>query len=333
MSEQRAKQLNKIEWEELDGLPELSLYIEFPIDFTGKVKKGASASVFAVLNLSCQFILAIIHTYNKISRKPAKLTYEFISETFGMSRETISKAFKTLIDRGIIERVKRSHYKIVARYGHKDYVEIDHYWFKHEWTVNGKKKRLSYARLLTLGLLKRAGANTKKQGEFTSSQARIGKALNLPRTTAGDSVRELVAANLIASVKPDGNDALRRGCSLFYINPQLYEVKHPGLNLTNLKALSIIKDKPTAEQMHARLMGDDEYKNVIERIEVNYRNFIAEIFKSHGDDTQEVLTLQSEKERLRDELEAYLKRKRIKRSVFPPGFFRTDDIKSQDNKA
>lgn len=324
MTEKREKQLNKVEWKELDGLPEITPYITFPIDFTGKVKKGAGASVFASLNLSCQFILAIIHTYNTISRKPAKLTYDFFVKNFGMSKETIRKAFKTLIDRGIIEVVKRSHYKIVARYRHKDYVEIDCYWFKREWTVGNKKKRLSYSRLLALALLKRAGADTKKQGVFNSSQARIGKALNIPRTTAGDSVRELTAANLIAGVKPNGNDALRRGCSLFFINPQLYEVKHPDKNLTNLKALALLNPEPTAEQLHAKLLEDKEYRDVIRRIELNQRKFIAEVFKSHGKDTKEIVTLEREKETLRGELEAYLKRKRIKRSIFPPGFFKTD---------
>lgn len=324
MTEKREKQLNKVEWKELDGLPEITPYITFPIDFTGKTNKCASASVFGLLNLSCQFILAIIHTYNTISRKPAKLTYDFFVKNFGMSKETIRKALKTLIDREIIERVKRSHYKILARYRHKDYVEIDCYWFKREWSVNGKKKRLSYSRLLALALLKRAGADTKKQGVFNSSQARIGKALNIPRTTAGDSVRELTAANLIAGVKPNGNDALRRGCSLFFINPQLYEVKHPDKNLTNLKALALLNPEPTAEQLHAKLMGDVDYRSIIERIELNQRKFIAEVFKSHGKDTKEIVTLEREKETLRGELEAYLKRKRIKRSIFPPGFFKTD---------
>lgn len=324
MTEKRSEQLNKIEWKELYGLPEITPYITFPIDFTGKVKKGADASVFASLNLSCQFVLAIIHTYNTISRKPAKLTYDFFVKNFGMSKETIRKALKTLIDRGIIERVKQSHYKILARYLHKDYVEIDCYWFKREWSVNGQKKRLSYSRLLTLGLLKRAGSNTKTNGTFNSSQARIGKAINLPRTTAGDSVRELIAASLTATVTASGNDALKRGCKLFSVNPQLYEVKHPDKNLTNLKALALINAEPTAEQIHAKLLEDKEYRDVIERIELNQRKFIAEVFKSHGEDTKEIVTLEHEKKELREELEAYLKRKRIKRSVFPSGFFKTD---------
>ncbi len=325
MSEIKTGQFNtESEWKPL-SLPEKSAYIEFPVAFTGNAKNDRT-SQFAELNLSCQFVLAIIHTFNKIYREPAKLTYEFLVQNFGMSKETVSAAFKTLSERNIIEKIKRSRYKIIAKYRKNNYVEIDIYWFKHEWEINGKKKRLTYSRLLSLGFLKRSCANPKTDGIFNSSQARIGKALNLPRTTAGDSIREIKAAGLIRTENPGKNDAQRRGCSLFKVHPQLYKVEHPGLNLTNLKALSLIYSEPTAEQMHARLLGNVEYKNIIERIENNHIELIKKIIMNRGDNSPDILKLEHEKVLLRQELEEYLKQKRIKRSLFPPGFFKTDII-------
>lgn len=309
-------------WKQLNNIPETSAYIEFPIAFTGKTKSG-KASAFAGLLLSAQFILAEIHTMNKIYKEPAKLTYEHFVQKYGMSRETVCAGFKTLVKLGIIESVKQSRYRIKAAYNKKDYVEIDVYWIMHEWEINGKMKRLSRSRLLSLGLVKRAVENPKTGGEFISSQGRIGKAINLPKSTAGDSVREIIAAGLIQTEKQDGNDKRRRGCSLFTLNPQILEVKHPNIDAQSAKVLFGISE-PTAEELHARLMLDTEYCWLIDRINVNYVAKVKEITKARGEDTPELAQLESETVQLREELERYFKVHRIKRGTFPPGFFRTD---------
>ena len=66
-------------WKQLNNIPETSVYIEFPLAFTGKKRKG-KATVFSGLSLSVQFILAYIHTMNHIYNEPAKLTYEHFIE-------------------------------------------------------------------------------------------------------------------------------------------------------------------------------------------------------------------------------------------------------------
>lgn len=312
-------------WKQLNNIPETSVYIEFPLAFTGKKRKG-KATVFSGLSLSVQFILAYIHTMNNIYKEPAKLTYEHFIELYGMSRETVCAGLKLLIKLGIIERVKQSRYKIIAKYNRKNYVEIDVYWLKREWEINGKKKRLARSRFLNLALLKRSVTNPKTDGVFISSQERIGKAVNLPRTTVGDALRELTAASLINSEKQDGNDKRKRGCSLFKVNPRILEVKHPYLNL---QAVQAFFKEPTAEELHARLMRKNEYKNLIERINSNHSAIVTEIFRTRGADSPELGRLESEKEELREELENYFKTCKIKRSVFPPGFFLTDIINEE----
>lgn len=313
------------EWKQLNNIPETSLYIEFPLAFTGKKRNGRT-TIFSGLPLSAQFILAFIHTMNNIYKEPAKLTYEHFIELYGMSRETVCAGLKLLVKLGIIERVKQSRYKIVAKYNRKNYVEIDVYWLKHEWEINGISKRLCRSRLLPLAFLKRSETNPKTDGVFISSQARIGKAVNLPRTTAGDALRELTAASLICSEKQDGNDKRKRGCSLFKVNPQILSVKHPYLNLQGIQAFF---KEPTAEELHARLMRKLEYKDLIERIDNNHSAIVTEIFRTRGNDSPELGRLESEQKQLWTELEKYFKTHNIKRSIFPPGFFLTDTVNDE----
>ena len=306
------------EWQKLN-LPQTSTYIEFPIAFTGKFKNG-KATVYTGLLLSCQFILAIIHTMNKAFRKPAFLPYDYFVEEFGMSKETVSNAFKELTARKIIEKVKRSHYKIITAYSKRNYVEIDSYMFKFEWNVAGKQKRLTYSRLLSLAILKRGNENPKTGGVFTSSQLRIGKAINIPRTTAGDSIRELTTAGLIRTEKPNDNNHRRRGCSLFSVHPEILAVKHPPrLNSDNYK------QDYKADELHKRLMLDTEYKNLIERINVNYSLLVQAIIQSIGKDSAELPELEKVQGELRAELDRYLKKHHIRREFFPPGYFKCDD--------
>lgn len=303
------------EWKQLN-LPETSTYIEFPLAFTGN-----KAPDFEGLNMSCQYILAEIHTMNKIYREPAKLTYEYFISKYGMSKETIAAALDTLKKRGIIERVKQSRYKILPKYNKKNYVEIDVCWLKHEWEINGKKKRLSRSRLLALALLKRGCSNPKTGGEFVSSQARIGKALNMPRTTAGDSIREIIAAGAIQVEKQDGQEARKRGCSLFKVNPDIMNVVHPRLNIAAVKAFF---QEPTAEELHKRLMLDTEYKTIIEHINKNSDDTITEIRRAKGNDTPKLAALEADTVALREKLKGYFEAHKIKREIFPPGFFKCD---------
>lgn len=311
-------------WKQLNNIPESSLYIEYPIDFTGK-KKGENATAFTGLALSAQFVLAFIHTMNKISRAPAKITYDNFIEVFGMSKETISAAINILIKLGIIERVKQSHYRILIKYNRKDYVEIDSYLLKREWETDGKKKRLARSRILTLAFLKRGVTNPKTGGKFVSSQERIGKAINLPKSTAGDSVRELCSLNVIDYEKQNGNDKQKRGCSIYFVNPQITAVKHPYLSLKQMKSLFEVTE-PSAEELHASLMLDTDYRKLIERINFNYEAQVKELRRNDGNDTETLRKLEAEKKSLGEELDNYFKIHKVNRKLFPPGYFRTDSV-------
>lgn len=316
---------NKVkEWKQLNNIPETSLYLEFPLDFTGK-KKDGRATAFAGLNISEPFILCYIHTMNLINGKPAKITYDKLVEALGMSKETVCTDMNHLLDLGIIERVKQCRYKIKAKYDKKNFLKIDTYLLKRQWEKDGKSKRLARSRILAIALLKRSLTNPKTDGVFISSQARIGSALNLPKSTAGDTVRELKAFDVLDYEKVNGNDERRRGCSLFTLNPQIKEVKNPN-TLQELKAL--FNYEPTADELHKRFMLDTEYSELIERINANYEAQVKEIKRSRGEDTETLVKLEAEKVKLGDELEHYFKIHKVNRQIFPLGFFRTDNTEN-----
>ncbi len=312
------------EWKQLNNIPETSLYLEFPLDFTGK-KKDGRATAFAGLNMSEPFILCYIHTMNLINGKPAKITYDKLVEALGMSKETVCTDMNHLLDLGIIERVKQCRYKIKAKYDKKNFLKIDTYLLKRQWEKDGKRKRLARSRILAIALLKRSLTNPKTDGVFISSQARIGSALNLPKSTAGDTVRELKAFDVLDYEKINGNDERRRGCSLFTLNPQIKEVKNPN-TLQELKAL--FNYEPTADELHKRFMLDTEYSELIERINANYEAQVKEIKRSCGEDTETLVKLEAEKVKLGDELEHYFKIHKVNRQIFPLGFFRTDNTEN-----
>lgn len=303
------------EWEKLN-LPATSTYIEFPLAFTGKSKKPGT-SVFSGLLLSQQFILAIIHTMNKAVGEPAKLTYDFFVIKYGMSKETLNNAFTELINRGIIKRVSRSRYKIDKPYKRKPYVEIDDCLFKTD-------RRLAYSRKLVIGFLRGAAKNEETGGKFISSHARIGKAINLPRTTAGDAIREITSQGYIKTEKYSGDDMRLRNCSEYLVNPEVLAVQHPQ-KMNSLEISDSNSDRQRrADAMHERLLSDPQYGKLIEQINNNYINKIQAMFRSGGNESAELKQLETESEELRIELEDYFKLHKIRRGVFPPGFFKTD---------
>lgn len=311
-------------WKQLNNIPESSVYIEFPLAFTGKSTNG-KATAFTGLPLSAQFILAGIHTFNKISGAPAKLTYEHFIKLFGMSKETVCAGINLLIKLGIIIRVKQARYKIKVKYNKKDYIKIDTYLLKHVWEVDGIKKRIARSRIITLAFLNRGVTNPETKGVFISSQSRISKAINLPKSTAGDSIRELYSLNAINYEKQNGNDKQRRGCSLFTVNPQIMAVKHPYLSMQDFTSIFTL----SADELHARLMLDPEYSGLIERININYAATVKEIKQAHGENSETQIKLDAEAASLRMQLDNYFKVHKIKRDVFPPGYFRTDIIENE----
>lgn len=223
MSEEKNIKLN---------LPEETAYYEMPYAFLGKKnKKSGEPSPFEGLTTFDRQFLALIHTANKLNKCPAKLTYDLIAVKLHTSKETISARKKVLIEKGILEEVKQSRYKILIPYNNK-FFKIDAFLLTQEFEMlpdeKEKKrprkqfKRLTRNSVLAVSLIKDKNLDT---GEFVSSQARIGVALNIPRTTAGDSVREIFASTLCFGEVPTDEKKASRGLTSYKVAPEFLELK------------------------------------------------------------------------------------------------------------
>lgn len=314
------------EWRQLN-LPEESVYIEFPKAFTGKPPKGDESTVFTGLLWSCRFFLAVIHTLNKMCGEPAEITYKYMQDRFGMYPQTLSAAKKILIDKKIIEEVGRSKYEIIAYYN-KKYVKVyDCLSQKEFYEVYEKKggqvieqvKQLSYSRIFALSYLKGMNENKKENGVYISSPARLGKAINLPASTAGDVVRELKAGDLMRAEKPAHTNKLQHGCMQYIVNPEIKKIKPPQNS-----SFGAVDGGYKADELHRRLMLDTEYKELMERIDVNAAAVFEELRQSGLKITPKLEKLEQETEDLREELNRYFTVHNVDRGVFPPGFFKCD---------
>lgn len=327
------------------NLPESTTYIILPIAFTGKDKR------FRDLSNACQFLLACIWTMNKAFKGPAKLTYEYFVQKFGMSKETVSRSLDTLEERGIIERMGGSRYRVLLKFYTKDYIIIDDYLHKQLWKVDGVLKRLARSRIKTLAFLERENMNPKTNGIFDSSQARIGVAIGLPKSTAGDSVRELVLAGLIALQKADehAKEAYKRGLTRFTVRPELLQVKRckpePPDELKEVKELvrqlgkkaSTRAERQAAlaaqwnaettaqrkaecelEALERQLLQDDAFRALRQRIDVYRDKHIKTLIKEGSERAEK---LEEEAEKLREELKAVLKAHGVPLDTFPEGHF------------
>lgn len=325
MSEAKATKFN---------LPKTTTFIMLPLAFTGKDKR------FSGLTNAYQFLLALIYTMNKAVRAPAKLTYDAFVEKFGMSRETVSKGLKELIRRKIIERVGNSRYRFLLKFNEDDYIVIDDYLHKKLWDVGGRLKRLPRSRIKTLAFLQRMNDNPKTYGAFVSSQARIGKAIALPKTTAGESVRELVLAQLVHVQSVGGLHCLTRytvdaelmrvrrrapeptaaeleAVKLLFKNGEEQTRRSKPAPLSELFPVDKIGDELRAEALQRELMRDDIYAGIIGQLDELKAKHITAML-SHNEPL--AATIERELEAVGEKLKAYLKAHDVQRA-FPDGFF------------
>lgn len=253
------------------NLPKTTTYIIMPRAFLGKDKR------FKDLTDAYQYLLAEIYTMNKAFKAPAKLTYEHFVQKFGMSKETVSAGLNTLKELGIIERLGNSRYQILLKFNTKDYIIIDDYLHKQQWDIAGVQKRLARSRITALGFLSRSCSNPKTGGVFISSQARIGVALNLPKSTAGDTVRELAAAKLCKYEKaPDSYGASKRGLYKYTVAPKILNVKRKKPELKQATAAPEPKQpKPQNDGQELRAQIERHYYSLRHRAEERAERALA----------------------------------------------------------
>lgn len=250
------------------NLPKNSFYIELPRDFLGKSIKKGVATVYDGLTNYARFMLAVIHTMNKAYKGNAKITYEDFIERLGGSKETVSRCKQLLIDNGIIEELGKSKYKILTYYN-KSYIKIGDYLHKTKfdielevgnvtYTVN---KRLKRSTVIELSYLLQQNENPKTEGLYISSQGRLSKALNMPRTTLGEAQREFVGAGtcVCTLVTTDEYGANKKGLTKYEVVQEIRDVKLEKSKKTELAP------KDTKQAKREKALREETLRVKIER--------------------------------------------------------------------
>lgn len=210
----------------LNNLSAETTYTRFYMDFTGKKRKDGSENPFAGVTNVQQKLLAAIE-----AKAGRKLTYDYLEQHYGIWRGAIKPALDDLEARGLIEKLGTSRYKITAAFK-KNYLKIDDYLFQKlefENLETGETvfKKLPFNASKIIGLVTRGNRDKDKNGVFVSSQARIAAALNIPKSTAGDNVRNLITDGIMTAEPADSeHDPKSHGLSSYKIAPEMLAVKH-----------------------------------------------------------------------------------------------------------
>lgn len=210
----------------LNNLPAETTYTRFYLDFTGKKRKDGSENPFAGVTNVQQKILAAIE-----AKAGRKLTYDYLEQHYGIWRGAIKPALDDLEARGLIEKLDTSRYKIAVPFK-KNYLKIDDYLFQKlefENLETGETvfKKLPFNASKIIELVKRGNRNKDNDGVFVSSQARIATALNIPKSTAGNNVRNIITDGIMtAEPAEQEHDPKNHGLSSYKIAPEMLAVKH-----------------------------------------------------------------------------------------------------------
>lgn len=210
----------------LNNLPAETTYTRFYMDFTGKKRKDGSENPFTGVTNVQQKLLAAIE-----AKAGRKLTYDYLEQHYGIWRGAIKPAFDDLEARGLIEKLGTSRYKITAAFK-KNYLKIDDYLFQKLELVNLETgetvyKKPTWNASKIISLVTRGNRDKDKDGVFVSSQARIATALNIPKSTAGDNVRNLITDGIMtADPAEQEHDPKSHGLSSYKIAPEMLAVKH-----------------------------------------------------------------------------------------------------------
>lgn len=212
--------MSKAAAKKLNTYPEATEYGLCPFAFFGKDKSG-KLNPFAQPNgkaLPRALIKLLIYIWTSIKNfgKNVKITKARLQRKCKLSKRTVSKGLEKLIDWKLIEETNSGVYKIVPKINEKYYFTLDYYLGMKEFDVSGVIKRLSKTAEITLNLIKSfyqefdidktTGEkiykhydfrNRKPTEAFAASKKSLATRLNLPMSTVGYAIDELIHAKAL----------------------------------------------------------------------------------------------------------------------------------------
>lgn len=276
MAAQATEQLNKT-------LTEATEFRLCSLSFYGKTQNG-SFSPFTLPNgnalpRSYTEVLSLIWTCNKNfatgNNKP-KLRKCVIARKCGLTKSTVNRVIKSLIELKLIEETEKDVYKIIPKVDGEHYIVLDNYLRHKKFNLNETFKRLPpsashvFAKIKAFYLEKDEEGNYKNYdfrdrkpiNYFTSSDAGLAGQLNLPQSTVADAIPLLIKADLVHRNKRikfyDENG-----------NAQYYIVQERDVPGNTLSWFTIPYEVLTVERRSTRTASEVQFNENLEELEIS----------------------------------------------------------------
>lgn len=208
MAAMTAEQLNNV-------LPDTTEFTLCYLSFCGK-RKNDKYNPFTQYNgkalpRACVKILSLIDTETRAFGKDTKITKMHFAKKLGLSRQTVSDSLKRLTTDNLIEETEKDVYKIIPRVNRERYVVLDNYLHTTKFNIQGKLKKLLQTAVIVLSDIKSFYLMTDENGAyinydfasrkpinyFCASEKSFETRLNLPPSTVGYAILELLRAGLL----------------------------------------------------------------------------------------------------------------------------------------
>lgn len=300
----------------------ITTFDRLPMTFFGKDE----GSPFAGLSGNQRAMLGKIYTLNSIFGESAEITYDDFCAAFHMSRSTVCKNLKTLIEKGLIKKAGRSRYIIVPSIDEHDYLVIKHFLYTETWNINGKMKRLPRQSVFMCALVERDQNNPKtKDKPFVCSKQRFATALDIPLSTAFYGIKAALRSGAMHRNVADDDGNVKEGkgvnnhaLSAFSVDrnirnihcrkvPQASEPKQTEPSPLDQIARDMIAERK-AKEVDARLQLYATYCDIKEQLKQCKRDLIAAM-RIHNAPLEEELS--RHRESLLKQFRRYLKNRDV----------------------
>jgi len=210
------------------SFPEATEFLELPVQmlgrYTDKNKKTRYNPFhdkhFKPLSRGKLKILSLIYTYKKRYGEDVKFPIVLFARKLKMSRTTVKKCLIELQTAKLISNDGKDEYSIIPKVEDNDYIIIENYLHKKQFSINDKIKRLSPTAVIVFERIVRhwreiaykteqenrdkpeeerqkAVEKALRAGQFCASEKSLSTYLNLPESTISYALPQIIKAGLI----------------------------------------------------------------------------------------------------------------------------------------
>lgn len=211
-----------------NDFPDATEFLEMPVQllgrYTDKNKKPRYNPFhdknFKPLARGKIKILSLIYTYKKRYGEDVKLSIVLFARKLKMSRTTVKKCLIELQTDKLITNDAKDKYSIIPHIEDDDYIILENYLHKKQFSINDKIKRLSATAVIVFERIvrhwreiaykteqenkdkpdeerRKAVEKALRAGQFYASEKSLATYLNLPESTISYALPQIIKAELL----------------------------------------------------------------------------------------------------------------------------------------